>query len=59
MNTLAATIDELDEVRAEITRLHKVKRETEWRSEAYRAQLDIDDLTARRKVLRRRIRDLT
>jgi len=42
----------LDEVRAEITRLHKVKRETYYRSEAYRAGVRIDELKRLRRKLR-------
>jgi len=46
------TAQELNEVRAELTRLHTLKRNTEWRSTAYRAQVDIDALKIRRKELR-------
>lgn len=59
MSELVQAIDELDHVRSELTRLHKVKRETEWRSVAYRAGVDIIDLKRRRTELRRKIRELT
>ena len=59
MSELVQAIDELDQVRGELTRLHKLKRETEWRSVAYKAGVDIIDLKRRRKALRQKIRDLT
>jgi hypothetical protein len=43
---------ELEQVVARIAELRKLIRRTEWRSEAYRAKLEIIDLQARRKVLR-------
>lgn len=42
----------LDEVRAELTRLHTEKRETYYRSTAYRAGVRIEEL----KQLRRKLR---
>ena len=45
-------MSELNEVRAELTRQHKIRRETQWRSEAYRAGVRIIELKARRKILR-------
>lgn len=44
---------ELEKVVARIAELRKLIRRTEWRSEAYRAKLEIIDLQARRKILRR------
>ena len=43
---------ELEQVVARIAELRKLIRRTEWRSEAYRAKVEIIDLQARRKVLR-------
>ena len=45
-------MSELDTVRAELTRQHKIRRETQWRSTAYRAGVRIIELKARRKILR-------
>lgn len=42
----------LDEVRAELTRLHIEKRETYYRSTAYRAGVRIDELKKLRRTLR-------
>lgn len=42
----------LDECRAELTRQHKIRKETEWRSVAYRAGVRIREL----KHLRRKLR---
>ncbi len=44
---------DLDEVRTRLSYLHKVKRQTEWRSTAYRAMVEIEELKARRKELRK------
>jgi len=44
---------ELEQVVARIAELRKLIRRTEWRSEAYRAKLEIIDLQARRKILRK------
>lgn len=43
----------LKECRAELTRLHKVKRETDYRSEAYRAMVRIEELKRLRRKLRK------
>jgi len=42
----------LDEVRAELTRLHIEKRETYYRSTAYRAGVRIEELKRLRRKLR-------
>ena len=42
----------LNEVRTELADLHKIRRETEWRSTAYRAGVRIEEL----KQLRRKLR---
>lgn len=39
------------EIKERISELHKVARLTEWRSEAYRAKVEIIDLKARLKQL--------
>lgn len=44
---------ELEQVVARIADLRKFIRRTEWRGEAYRAKLEIMDLQARRKELRK------
>jgi hypothetical protein len=44
---------DLNEVRKRLTYLHKLARETEWRSTAYRAKVEIIELKARRKELRK------
>ena len=44
---------ELDKVRERIAHLRKVVRETEWRSTAYRANVEIEDLKQQRKILRK------
>ena len=50
---------ELDIVRAELARLHKLKRETQWRSTAYRCMVEIDQLKRRRRELRRQLKGTT
>ena len=44
---------DLNEVRERLSYLHKLARETEWRSTAYRAKVEIIELKARRKELRK------
>ena len=44
---------ELDQVRERLAYLHKLARDTEWRSEAYRAKVEIEDLKQQRKILRK------
>jgi hypothetical protein len=41
------------EIRARISELHKIARETEWRSTAYRAKVEIIELKDRLKQLDR------
>ena len=48
---------ELDKVRNRIAYLRKVVRDTEWRSEAYRANWEIEDLKQQRTILRRQIKE--
>jgi len=48
---------ELDQVRARLAELHKIARETEWRSTAYRAKVEILELKQRRTQLRKEVKE--
>ena len=48
---------DLNEVRERLSYLHKLARETEWRSTAYRAKVEIIELKARRKELREELKN--
>lgn len=48
---------DLNEVRERLSYLHKLARETEWRSTAYRAKVEIVELKARRKELREELKN--
>ena len=43
---------DVQEIKERISHLHKVARTTEWRSEAYRAKVEIIELKARLKELK-------
>lgn len=49
---------ELDQVRARIAELRKLARDTEWRSEAYRAKVEIEELKQRRTQLRKELKNV-
>ena len=49
---------ELDQVRERLAELHKLARETEWRSEAYRAKVEIEELKQRRTQLRKELKNV-
>lgn len=46
------TRTDVQEIKERISYLHKVARKTEWRSEAYRAKVEIIDLKARLRELK-------
>jgi hypothetical protein len=46
------TRTDTQEIKERISHLHKIARLTEWRSEAYRAKVEIIDLKARLKQLK-------
>jgi len=48
---------ELDQVRERLAYLHKLARDTEWRSEAYRAKVEIVELKERRTQLRKELKN--
>jgi hypothetical protein len=48
---------ELEQVRERLAYLHKLARDTEWRSEAYRAKVEILELKQRRTQLRKEVKE--
>ena len=51
------TRTDVQEIKERISYLHKVARETEWRSTAYRAKVEIIELKARLKELKEELKN--